>query len=290
MRKKTIPKQINTPLYRYWQALYMSFYSKRLYIDVAKRWKGFCFAYLLLMIAVVSIPISIRLAIEFNQYFNEQLMLPLKKLPPLYIHQGEVIFDKPVPYFIKDKQGSVVAMIDTRPWVVGMDSAYPDLMLLITKNKLYYRSPKIPSFVKANIPMVNNPVSVDTLDTHYSDIFVASEWIKSSRVMKLKWLGTLLVYPMIVPLFFGMCFSFLFMFAMIAQVFSWLIFKFKMSFKKTYRVLIVATTPQTAIFMLLLSVNSLFKGIGIFCAALGAVYFSYAVISIKRESKMIAHS
>ena len=33
-------KLIDAPVYRYWDALYMSFYSRRLYVDVGKRWRG----------------------------------------------------------------------------------------------------------------------------------------------------------------------------------------------------------------------------------------------------------
>ncbi len=45
-------KPIDAPAYGYWKALYMSFYSTRLYVDVGKRWRGIGLLYLLFFVVV----------------------------------------------------------------------------------------------------------------------------------------------------------------------------------------------------------------------------------------------
>ncbi|HEL8434089.1 TPA: hypothetical protein U0D75_002421, partial [Legionella pneumophila] len=84
-KEKNKLKPIDAPIYSYWQALYMSFYSKRLFVDVGKRWRGIGLIYLLLVVAICSIPFSIRIASDFNKTFNQQIIQPLLQLPTVYV-------------------------------------------------------------------------------------------------------------------------------------------------------------------------------------------------------------
>lgn len=43
-------RKVDAPFYNYWQAIVLSFFSSRLYVDVGKRWKGLGFRYLLLIV------------------------------------------------------------------------------------------------------------------------------------------------------------------------------------------------------------------------------------------------
>ena len=232
MRKKQkLPKQMNAPIYRYRQALYMAFYSSRLYIDVVKRWRGFGFLYLLLLISVAAIPVSIRIIIDFNQYFNEKLIIPFKKIPPLYINHGVIEIDKAMPYFIKDKTGAVVALIDTRGGVTSFDSAYPDLAMVITNDTLYFKSPKFHLFLNGFTSVGSEKIIVEKLSEDMSDVFVPEVWLKSSGVLRLKWITDVIIYPSLVSFFFGLYFTLLLVITMLAQTVSWLIFKCQLNFK-----------------------------------------------------------
>ena len=290
MRKKQqVPTLINTRVYGYWQALYMSLYSGQLYVDVAKRWRGFGFLYMLLLVAIASIPFSVRIIMDFNRYFNEQIISPIEQIPPLTIQNGTLIFDKEMPYLIKNKAGSVVVAIDTSGVVKGLDGAYPELMMLITQHKLYFRPPYTKLFLGSLNRATEKPF-IETLYKQASEIFVAKEWIKASGVLKLKWFVLAMVYPMVFPFVFGLFYMFFLILAMLAQVFSWLIFKYKLTYKEATRLLTVASTAQVVIFLILLSANFLFHGVGLLAVILNALYFSYAVLSVKRESKMMVHS
>jgi len=90
-------KPIDTPVYRYWAALYKSFYSRNLYVDVGKRWHGLGILYLLLAIVLFSIPVALKTSLNLGRSFEEQLIDPLNQLPILYMQNGELTFDKPMP-------------------------------------------------------------------------------------------------------------------------------------------------------------------------------------------------
>lgn len=290
MRKKEqMLKRVDVPLYRYWQALYMAFYSRRLYVDVAKRWRGFNFVYLLFVITVVSLPFSIRIMLDLNHYFNEQIISPLEQLPPLHLENGQILLDKPMPYLIKNKTGAVVIMVDTREGVKGMDPAYPELMILVAKDKLYFDVPDIKLFFSSPDSPSKHP-TVQGLDKHVSEVFNAKEWIHSSGIVKFKWFLICLMYPAIISFFFGLICSISLVLTMFAQAFSWLIFNTKLTFKEVLRMLVVASTPLMTIFMLLFSVNRLFPGMGLVWIVLITAYFSYAVLAVKRENKMLVHA
>ncbi len=289
IKKEQTLKRVDAPVYRYRQALYMAFYSRQLYVDVAKRWRGFCFLYLLLVIAIVSIPYSVHSILNFNHYMNDQIISPLEKIPPLHVQNGEVLFDKPMPYLIRNNSGDVIIMIDTNDKVSGMDANFPQLKMLIAKNKLYLHGPHLNYFLKTP-DKVNTPPLVKILDKNMSGIFVAKDWIKDGGLLPLKWFLRIMVYPMIVSFFLCLSSTFFLVFTMLAQTVSWLIFRFKLSFMETTRMLVVASTAQMSAFLLLLSVNRLLPNMGLICVGLVAIYFSYAVLAVKRESKMMVHA
>ena len=282
-KQKTL-RCMDAPVYRYWQALYMAFYSRRLYVDVAKRWRGFGLFYLLLLIGVASIPLSLHLIRDFNHYFNDQMMLPLENIPPMKVQKGEFIFDEPMPYFIKNKAGVVVGMIDTRTNVSSMDSAYPELVVQITKNNFMFRTPPFKLFFDTDDQPIKLPL-IKTLNKTDSRTFIAKEVVDVPAVFSVKWLTDIMIYPLVVSSIFGFCIVFILAFSMLAQVISWLILKHRLRYKEACRLVVMTSTTYLSFFLLLLSAHLVFPGIELFCLALGAVYFSYAVLSVKRDSQ-----
>lgn len=287
-KKQQNLKRMKDSIYSYRQALYMAFYSRRLYVDVVKRWRGFSFKYLLLLIMIATIPLSGRIIYKFNQALNEQMIEVINKLPPLEIHNGELIFDKPMPYFIKNKAGSVAIIIDTTGKVTKIDQSYPELMMLITKNNLYFQPPNVYLFPMSD-GLKSPSVTVEPLDG-MNEIFVGKEWIQTSGVLNLKWIGSALVYPIIVPLLFGMIATLSLVFTMLAQGVAWVIFKTKLSFKETCRLIIVASTAQALTSFLLLAFDFTFPGMQMMCGMMTFVYFSFAVLSVRRESNQLVRS
>lgn len=288
MIKKQQTRLIDAPIYRLWQALYLAFYSSRLYVDVAKRWRGYGFLYFLLMIGITMIPLSARIIFDFNQYVEEQVLLPFKQIPPLYIQNGSVSFDQPMPYFIKNNAGHVVVIIDTTGKVTKINKVYPELTLLVTKHKLYSRSPIFHLFFMDLPISTGDSVHAYSFDPEDNEVFVSQEWITLSHILVIKWMVMTMVYPVMVLFFFGLFFTFMIVFVFLGQVFAHVILKFDIKFQAACRMLLVSSTPLFSILFVLLSVNVVISGIGFFYVALLAAYFSHAVLALKRASnKMV---
>ncbi len=120
-------KNITASNYNYLQAIYKSFYSALLYVDIAKRWRGLGLSYLIVIIALASLPFSVRVMMNFNQFFINKIVFPVEKLPLLSVHHGEIEFENPMPYLIKNPEGQVVSLIDTTGIVTRIDNTYPHL-------------------------------------------------------------------------------------------------------------------------------------------------------------------
>lgn len=287
-KKPTKMRVADAPIYRYWQALYLAFYSSRLYVDVAKRWRGYGLLYMLLVISIVTIPMSIRVIYNFNQYFNEQMVEPIEKLPILYVQNGQVVFDKPMPYLIKNKSGNAVVIIDTNTTIKEATQLYPDLTVLITNDKLYFKPPRFQLFFTKQKDLKGETIYGQSLGQNSNEVFVGKEWIASSSILKFKVAAELLVYPLMLGFVYGVYLGVMLFLAFIAQLFAIIIFKFRLTFKESCRIFLVAATAQTALFFIMLAANITIPLGGVFYIALLAIYFNYAVISVKRESnKMV---
>ena len=287
--KRTNAKQlrpIDAPIFSYWQALFLAFYSNRLYIDVAKRWRGFGARYLLLLILVVTIPLGARLTNYFNHYFNDEIIGPLQQIPTLLIQNGEISTDKPMPYFIKNMAGKVVVTIDTTGSISNINQN-PDLMLLVTKDKLFFRPPIIKVFDKTSMPLMQQKVYEQSLSKTSNEVFVVDEWMDSNHIERIKWLVDCMIYPLLAFFSYGLTLVSMVFFAFLGQLCSIMIFKHMISFKEACRLGMVAATPQQTLFFLLIALDVTIPYSGIVYLALLSTYVSYAILCVRRESQRL---
>lgn len=289
-KNKRALKPIDQPSYGYWQALYRSFYSYQLYVDVGKRWRGFGFLYLLLMVTVLTLPLSIKSMVYFNYFYNKQMIEPLEKMPTFYIQNGEVKLDKPMPYFIKGSAGEVLAIIDTSGTIKSMTPTYPDLTFLVTKNKIFMKTPTPPITYSLGGRSAQDTIEEQTLDENMNEVFNPQEWLKNSRIKTIKNLS-LAVSPLVIIAFFFSMFAIFFpVLAFLGQLFAQVFFSFKLAFKASCRLMMVAVTPMMTLLMVLLTFSLTYTGTGLLLIALIAIYYSFAVIFLKRDSQTIART
>lgn len=124
--------------YNVFQALYMSFYSKELYQDVVKNWKGACLLYLLMVVALIWVPKAISLQLTTNQvmsYVDKPDVLT--KLPAFTINDGAVSVQGDNPYFFPSEK-MPMAVIDTTGSYASLEG-HPTTSLLLTKDRFFYR-------------------------------------------------------------------------------------------------------------------------------------------------------
>jgi len=284
-------RDLDTPHFRYWKALYSSFFSNALYVDVGKRWKRLSIGYLLLALFVIFLPFSLRVMFIMNQYLDREIINPIRGLPQLYLQGGKISLDKPMPYLVKDSNGVVKAIVDTTGTVTTMTSEYPALTFLITKDRLLYRIPTNPPIFSTEASPVNTGTVEQFVFTEdMNEIFNGAEWMSSSGVKTLKMVVLLTLYPSLVFGFFAL-FLFLFLaMAMMVQFVSYLFLKFTITFTQAFRLLMVSATPALTLLMILLMGNWMYPGVGLVVLVLLALYCSFAVLSLKRESNTLVRS
>lgn len=285
-------KPIDTPVYNYWSALYKSFYSRRLYVDVGKRWKGLGIVYLLLVIALFTIPFFVKITMSFNQSFQEQILDPLLKIPVFYIQNGDVIFDKPMPYLINNKNNQTVVIIDTTGTVNDFTSKYPHLSILINKNQIAFKLPNPQLFTVGNeaAPMAKGAPMVQSFDKGANLVFDGRKIVEENSVTGLKYGSQVMLYPIIVGIFFSIFIIFFLVLALLGQTFSTIFFSFKINFASSCRLLIVAGTPMLLLLILMLTFNGIFQGSGVLLFFLLIAYYSFALYALRAESKRLVIS
>jgi hypothetical protein len=124
--------------YGVFHPLLLSFYSKPLYRDVAKNWKGVGFLYLLLLLALTWIPVMMQFHYNLSNAVSREAPKIVNQIPKITITKGEVSIDAPVPYSIIDPQsGEQIAAIDTSGQITSIDQT--KAFMLLTKKNLIIR-------------------------------------------------------------------------------------------------------------------------------------------------------
>src|SRR5688572_7259364 len=120
--------------YSIFQAIFLSFFSSSLYRDVARRWRGIGFGYLLLVLALVWILTIIKMQMSLAPFVNREGMDFARQVPKITVSNGQVSTDVATPYFIKDHDGEDFMIIDTSGEYESLDST--SAKVLLTKSKL----------------------------------------------------------------------------------------------------------------------------------------------------------
>lgn len=270
-------------LSQYSQALYASFYSSALYSDVVKRWQGLGLGYLLFLIILGSIPLSARVMLALNHFFNEEILFPIQSIPLLPIHNGQIEFNQPMPYLIKNSKGEVVSIIDTTGTISGMNSAYPQLTILMTKNKMMLRPPSYKQFLGLAKSNIGNPIDTHTFDKGLNGLFSGKTWIHSTGISSLNTWMQLLVFPSVMLFYFSIFGLILLLLSSLAQLYSDIFFDLKLSFKASSRLLAVAATPTLVLFFFMRCFNFAAPGMILVYGVLLLSYTSYGLYSLKSK-------
>jgi len=113
----------------------LSFFSKKLYIDVGQNWKGANFLYLLLLLAICLIPTMINLHRGISNFVNNEAPAIVNQVPEITITDGQVSIKETQPYYIKDPDSNEpLAIIDTTGQIQSLEDT--DAFCLLTGNKV----------------------------------------------------------------------------------------------------------------------------------------------------------
>ena len=124
--------------YSIFHPLVLSFFSKSLYRDVGKNWRGTGLLYLLLVIALLWIPVTIKGHRDFGRFVDNDARKLTEQIPAVRITNGQASTDAPMPHSIKDPEsGTTLAIIDTVD--TSVEANNPSVPLILTKTKLILR-------------------------------------------------------------------------------------------------------------------------------------------------------
>ena len=117
--------------------IWMSFYSRALYRDVAQNWTGTGFLYLLLLLSLAWIHPILQLHRRVGGMIETLGPAVVEQVPTISIHQGEVSIQEPQPYVVS-VPGSVtpILVIDTTGRTTPETT---DAFLLLTRNQVVAR-------------------------------------------------------------------------------------------------------------------------------------------------------
>ena len=123
----------------YLYALYLSFYSRPFYQNVARGWKGLCFGYLLFILCLFWIPEMSRTQSEVSEFLSAEAPKYIRQVPVITISQGTVSLKEQVPYYINvPEKKTPFAIIDPSGQIASLDKTSASLLLtrtqLIVKN------------------------------------------------------------------------------------------------------------------------------------------------------------
>ncbi|MHB1948893.1 MAG: DUF1189 domain-containing protein [Gammaproteobacteria bacterium] len=160
--------------YNYLQAIIMSFYSPKLYRDVANNWGGGTVLYLFILLVIGWSLMMIKFETAINliatQFSNEFVL----QFPEIIVKDGQIKTPENKPYFIKDiKNKQVIAVVDTSGQYTDLDKM-PGAALLATKDSISYYDDKDNHHIQvqkypSNINWDLKPEEVKSLVVQFAD-------------------------------------------------------------------------------------------------------------------------
>jgi len=118
--------------------LYMSFYSRSLYRDVGRNWRGVAFLYLFLLLAVCWIPIMFKMYAGISAFIRDEAPAIVGQVPVITISGGRASVEVTMPYVIKDPDdGMPLIIIDTTGKTASLKNT--EAFILLTKTELMFR-------------------------------------------------------------------------------------------------------------------------------------------------------
>lgn len=125
--------------YSMFQALFMSFYSKKLYRDVATFWGGKTLAYLLFLLALSWIYFTYQIQHGINHFVGKNVEQLITQMPVLTITQGKISTPENRPYeIINPENKQRIAVIDTSGQYKTTEDAKS--IVLVTQNEVMVQS------------------------------------------------------------------------------------------------------------------------------------------------------
>jgi hypothetical protein len=212
--------------FTYFDALWQSFFSPALYVDVAKRWQGIGFLYLLLIVAMSWVPDLVKMQIGLEEWHRNAAEALIRQVPAISITDGVASANVDTPYFIKNpKDGTVLAIIDFTGQNTNLENTAARVLLTRKELTIKHSSRETRTY---SLSGVKHFAIDQTLLRHWIDLFVT--WI------------VLLIAPLVIAFTYAFRILQALVYAALGMAFAnW--FHVKLTYRALLRIACVALTP-----------------------------------------------
>ena len=211
------------------QAIFLSFFSPNLYRDVAARWGGNAFLYLLLLLCLSWVYAVVEWQILLNVGVKN-ITLDAAALPIMKIQKGIIETPENRPYIIYDSKNKPGLIIDTSGKYPNLDATPANI--LVTKDKIFTRADATDSVRITKLSESVNTEIHPTVIMKYIKDFAGYTWI-------LMFIGAVLlsyVYRIIQAL----------LYSLLGLLFR-SIWRVPLSYGQVLQIVIVALTPAIVV-------------------------------------------
>ena len=247
--------------YSIFQAIPLSFFSRDLYRDVARGWRGAGIMYTVVTLALLTLVLLVQMQMSLNHWVRGPAQEYADQVPGIVIRHRVVEVDRPMPYAIKDGAGKEWVVVDTTGQVTSLEGR--DAKVLLTADRLIF--------------------SKSTAETRTFKLSgVDNLRINSARVKR--WLGLLSVWasPFLAPFMFGGMFLFRMVqvvaFALVGMVTATLS-RMTFDFSALMRLTAVALTPGFLLEILIKIIGVRMPGWGFLWTLIAMGYVVWAVLA-----------
>lgn len=250
----------------------MSYYSGSLYQDVGRNWKGYCFAYLMLLLSLCLIPETFKIHAALSDFIDSEAPKFVSQTPTITISKGKASVPLKAPYFINypDKTGPF-AVIDTTGRFTSLDTT--TATMLLTGTKLFIRK---------------GPAEIRSFDLSPVDDLVIDQKLIYSWIRIIRDWSVFVFYPFVLFFTFLLQVVQVFMCALSGTLFAKR-FKVDLNYQALVRLAAVSFTPAVVLQAAhsLLDIDFPHSSFISFLIATGYLY--YAVGMVSEEENEINH-
>ncbi|MGE3920509.1 MAG: DUF1189 family protein [Gammaproteobacteria bacterium] len=252
--------------FRYFHAWLYSFFSKKLYVDVANRWRGNGFVYLLLLIMLFIIPQTIFTNNQLRQFVTSN-QSALKEMPTITIKNGIVSTPENKAYLLKANPKSTLnfLVIDTTGQYKSLSQA--DAIFLLTRDQIMFKD-------------VHGDSKAIHLQKSMNEVFNKDHALNMLSFIK-KW-GILLVYVPVFFVNFMQNFLFLIIYTLLSYFILSKVMHANLNYHQSSRLAAVAMSPSIIICNMLCTI---YPEQPIFYTLLTIGYVIFGVYAARSSSK-----
>jgi len=118
----------------------LSFFSKDLYIDVARNWTGTGIIYLLMLLIITWGLITVRAHFATTALLNSEGRAIAAKIPTMKLTKGKIAFEVEQPFIVNEPESDKpLIILDTTGQTTSLDD-HPGVVMLVTETKMITRN------------------------------------------------------------------------------------------------------------------------------------------------------